>query len=158
MADYTFPAFLNKPLQSTFSRVEGGRFSATDPASGAYIARIDTDDVACVFNVSFTFGRDEALAFRAWQRIDNYAVLNGAQFNIDIYVEGGFVTQVASFTPDGIPQQTSVNAEFYNYSATIIVQRMVEIGVGSEELIIGAVELGGFDLLDEIVNNELPGA
>lgn len=158
MADYTFPPALNRILQQGFSRQEQSRFSSTQPASGAYFSRLDSDDAAVVYNVSFQFSQDEALAFRAWLRLDNFAVLNGAEFNIDIYGEGGTSTQVASFTPDGVPQVTGSNAEHLIYSCRMIVQRMNEIGVGSEELIVGAVNLGGFALLDEIVNNDLPGA
>ena len=154
---YTFPDYLNTPEQNTFRREESARFIANQPAAGQYYAQIVSDDAPAYFNVSFLYDADSALAFRAWLRQDNFAIMNGAEFEIDIYVEGGYTTQTASFTPDGVPQLTGVTGgDFMRYSARILVRQMAERGLGSEDLILGAESLGGSALLDIIVNIDLP--
>jgi hypothetical protein len=125
MPSYTFPAELNKPTQAAFSREESPRFDTSQPASGPYYVRIMQDDSPVFFNVSFLFDQDDALAFRAFVRQDNFALLNGAEFNINIPLESGTVAQVASFTPDGAPQLDGLRVINAPYTCRIMVLRPV---------------------------------
>ena len=154
----TFPPSLRGPVEAGFSRRETERFITTQPASGAYFFEIVSDDAPMYFTLNFVFTREQALVFRAWLRQNNFEILTGAQFEIDLSTEGGITTQVAAFTPGGIPQLSSESGKIVNYTAEIMVQRFNEPSLGSEDLILGASELGGSLLLDVIVQNDLPGA
>lgn len=154
----TFPSFLRGPLQAGFSRSQAARFVASQPAAGSYFEQIETEDVPSFFTVQFLFKRNEALAFQAWMRQNQYEILNGAQFEIDLSIEDGLVTQVASFTPNGIPQYSGENAGLVSYTAEIVVPRLNIPSLGFEGLILGVAELGGSHLLQHIVNYDMPGA
>jgi hypothetical protein len=154
----TFPSFLRGPIQASYSREETSRFGISQPASGPYFNQILSDDAPSYFNLSFVFKRSDAMAFAAWLRLNNREILTGAQFEIDLSIEDGVTTQIASFVPDGIPQYTGEVAQFITYSARIMVRKLSVPSEGLEELVIGAAELGGSELLDIIVQNDLPGA
>jgi hypothetical protein len=154
MSDYTFPALL-KPTEAGFSRSESSRFDTGVAGSGAYASRLLQDDAPTYFNLAFLFDAADSLTFRNWIDVDNYAVLTGATFDIDLPVEGGTVTQEAEFTRDGIPQLTGVRSDNNAYSCRIMVRKLSEVGVGNEALILGASSLGGSLLFDKIVNIDL---
>jgi len=157
MADYTFPTFPGtRPLQAEYSYEHSTRFMTSQPASGPYYSQILQDDAPTYFNLSFVMTLQYAQAFRAWCRQDNYAVLNGAQFNIGLPIEDGIVTQVASFTPDGIPQVTGEVNKLIYYSARVLVRKLNEPTDGSEDLILFMAENSGSDLLQVIVNEDMP--
>ena len=125
MADYTLPDEIRlRVLDSGFSRDMSSRFIISQPAAGPYFAQIVQDDAPVYFNVQWTLGRQHAFNFMLWLRNDNGAVLNGAQFNAQIWTEAGFANQACSFTPDGIPQLTSIRGMTYNYNARIMVRRL----------------------------------
>lgn len=156
MADYTYPTGLRLPLQSNYSREESARFQASSPASGPYFTQIITDDAPVYVNLSWTFTASEALAFRAWLRQDNFAIMNGASFNMPVSIEGGLQVQTCYFTPDGVPQMTSETQTKKMYQAKVMVRKLDEFGEGSEDLIIGAIALGEFELLDQAINKDYP--
>lgn len=153
-----FPSFLRGPIQASYSREETPRFAISQPASGPYFAQILTDDAPTYFNVQFIFKRQYAQAFRAWLRQNEFEILTGSQFEIDLSIEDGVVTQTASFTPDGIPQYTGETAQVVAYSGRIMVRQLYEPSLGSEELLLYIAEAGGSHLLQEIVNIDMPGA
>ena len=151
-----FPSFLRGPVQANYSRNDGARFQASQPASGAYFAQIISDDVPSYFDVQFVFEREFAQAFRAWLRQNSFEILNGAQFTIQLAIEDGVSTQTGSFTPDGIPQYTGENANVITYLARIVVPRLYEPSAGFEDLVFGVASLGGSSLFDIIVNRDIP--
>lgn len=153
---YIFPPVLNTPLQASYSREETITFAASQPASGPYYVQILTDDAPAYFQCEWVFTADAALAFRSFLRQDNGAVFNGAEFDLELPIEGGNAMQTAVFTPDGVPQLIGKERDLLRFSGRIMVRKLNEIGEGSEALIIGAVEAGGFDLLDTIVNEDMP--
>lgn len=150
-----FPSFLRGPVQANYSRNDGARFQASQPASGAYFAQIISDDVPSYFDVQFVFERQFAQAFRAWLRQNSFEILTGAQFEIDLSIEDGLSTQVGSFTPDGIPQCTGENANVITYSARIVVPRLYEPSAGFEDLILGVMNGGGSYQLQYLINEDL---
>lgn len=154
----TFPNYLRGPLQAGFARAQGARFIASQPAAGNYFAQIETEDVPEFFTVQFLFKRNEALVFQAWLRQNEFEILNGAQFEIDFSIEDGLVTQIASFTPNGIPQYAGENAGVVSYTAEIVVPRLNIPSLGFEDLILGVAGSGGSHLLQHIVNYDMPGA
>ena len=81
-----FPSFLRGPVQANYSRNDGARFQASQPASGAYFSQIISDDVPSYFDVQFVFERDFASAFRAWLRQNSFEILTGAQFTIPLAI------------------------------------------------------------------------
>ena len=151
-----FPSFIRGPVEAGFSRQETPRFDTSQPASGAYYAEIVSDDAPMYFSVNFVLTREEALYFRAWLRQNNFEILTGAKFEITLSTEDGLTTQVASFTPNGIPQLSSESGRIVNYTGEILVQRFNEPTAGFEDLILGVASLGGSYLLQEIVNNDMP--
>jgi hypothetical protein len=151
-----FPSFIRGPVEAGYSRDETPRFGTSQPASGAYYSEIVSDDAPMFFSVNFVLTRDEAAGFRAWLRLNNYEILTGGQFKILLSTEDGITEQVASFTPNGIPQLSSESGRVVNYSGEILVQRFNEPSLGSEDLVLGALELGGRSLLDTIVNIDMP--
>jgi len=153
---YVYPTFLPKPLQSGYSRDESSRFQISQPSAGAYFSQIVSDDAPSFFNLRFVMPLAQAQVFRAWLRQDNFAILNGAQFEIDLPTEDGVITQVASFLPDGIPQHTGEAGKVLFYDARVMVRKLNEPSLGGEELILGVAALGGSPLLDVIVNVDLP--
>ena len=150
-----FPSFLRGPVQANYSRNDGARFQASQPASGAYFAQIISDDVPSYFDVQFVFKREFAQAFRAWLRLNSFEILTGAQFEIELSTEDGLSTQVGSFTPDGIPQYTGENASVITYSARIVVPRLYEPSAGFEDLILGVMSGGGSYQLQYLINEDL---
>lgn len=158
MADYTYPTGLRLPLQSGYSREDSARFQASAPASGTYYTQIISDDAPVYVSLSWAFTAAEALSFRAWLRQDNFAILNGASFTMPVSIEGGLNNQTCYFTPDGLPQMTSETQTKKMYQAKIMIRQLDEFGEGSEDLIIGAIGLGDFGLLDIAINNDYPEA
>ena len=149
-----FPEYLNKPLQSGFSRGVSEVFSTSDPASGPAFYVIETEDLPAVYNISFNYSPQEAQAFQAWLRL-NKDVLFGATFLMNVYNEQGYAQQVVRFTQGGTPQLQGVNALQHSYSAQIEV-RKVEQDTQYDELVVSLPELGNADLLQVIVNKTMP--
>lgn len=124
MADYTFPDYI-VIKEDGFSRSEGVRFTASAPASGPYYSQIISDDVPMIFNLELVAKTHaDALNFRQWLIQNNYDIMTGAQFNIRLWTEYGYTTQVASFMPDAMPQLTQTIRNLFFYSARIVVQSM----------------------------------
>lgn len=125
MAQYTMPnSIALKILDSGFSREMSSRFQISQPASGPYFVQILQDDAPVFFNVQWTLTRQQAFEFMLWLRNDTAAVLNGAQFNAQLWTESGFTNQVCSFTPDGLPQLSSIAGNTMSYAARIMVRRL----------------------------------
>jgi hypothetical protein len=123
MAAYDFPAVASI-LESDYSRQEGSRFTSSAPAAGPYYTQIISDDVPTFYPLTIVLKSvADAEAFRDWLNADDYAVLTGALFNVDLWSEFGLLSQEAAFTPDGIPQLTSTVRNIYYYSARIVVSR-----------------------------------
>ena len=124
MADYTFPDYI-VIKEDGFSREEGSRFATSQPAAGPYFAQLITDDVPMYFNLDLLAKTHaDALNFRQWLTQNNYDILSGAQFNIRLWTEYGYTTQVASFMPEATPQLTKTIRNLFFYSARIVVQSM----------------------------------
>lgn len=155
---YIFPTFLRGPLTASLSSVQEAGFIASQPAAGPYFRQIITDDNPVYFNLRFAFEGQKNWAFDAWLRQNNNDIRHGAQFEINIPIEDGLVTQTASFTPDGIPQRTSYEANIIFYQARIMVPRLNIPSAGFEDLILGVVESGGIYQLQYLINNDLPEA
>ena len=150
-----FPSFIRGPVEAGFSRQETPRFDTSQPASGAYFSEIVSDDAPMYFSVNFVLTREEALYFRAWLRQNNFEILNGAQFEIELSTEEGITTQVASFTPSGIPQLSSESGRIVNYTGEILVQRFNEPSAGFEDLILDIGASGGSYQLQYLINEDL---
>ena len=153
---YVFPAYLPRPLQASYTTDESARFQISQPGGGAYFSQIVSDDAPTYFNLRWAFPLAQAQVFRAWLRQDNFAILNGAQFEIDLPTEDGIITQTASFLPDGIPQRSGEQGHVLFYDARVMVRKLNEPSLGGEDLILGVAEMGGSPLLDVIVNVDLP--
>lgn len=153
---YSYPSYLRGPLEASLSTDETARFQSSEPASGPYFAQIISDDSPTYYNLTFVFEYQYHLAFRAWLRQDNFAIMSGAQFEMILSTEDGEVMQVCSFTPDGIPQRTKFEGNNIYYQARIIVRKLNEPTLGQEDLILGLLELGNFATLDIIVNVDMP--
>lgn len=149
-----FPEYLNKPLQSGFSRVNAEGFTTSDPASGPAFYVIETEDLPSRYNISFNYSQKEAQAFQAWLRL-NKDVLFGAQFNMMVYNENGYATQEVRFTEGGTPQLQGVNALTHTYAAQIEVRRET-IDTSNDELLVGLPTMGDTDVLQITVNNKMP--
>lgn len=151
-----FPSFLRGPVEAGYSRRETERFTASQPASGAYYYEIVSDDAPMYFTVNFLFERYQAQAFRAWLRQNNFELLTGGQFEIQLSTEDGITTQIAAFTPTGIPQMTGESGRIISYSGEIMVQRFNEPTLGYEDLVLAAAEMGGNKYLDIAITQEMP--
>lgn len=157
-AAYTLPAILNAQIQQNgYGKRADARFITSQPAAGSYYAQIRSEDVPTYFDLTLQLDANDALVFDVFLRSDNYAVLNGAQFNITLLTEDGMTEQVASFPPDAIPQLVGVNAFTYTYSMRVMVPRLNKPSAGSEDLILFMANNGGASLLQEIVNYDMPG-
>jgi hypothetical protein len=157
MSILQFPPILNKKIkQDGYRREDGSRFAISEPASGPHYAQLLTDDAPSIFTLRMRLNRQYARLFRAWQRSNNYAVLHGQQFQINLMTEDGMLPQVAAFLPDGIPQMTELSGAFFTYSMRIIVRRINEPSEGYEDLVIGMSTMGNTDILQHTVNNEMP--
>lgn len=150
-----FPSFIRGPVEAGFSRQETPRFDTSQPASGAYYAEIVSDDAPMYFSVNFVLTREEALYFRAWLRQNNFEILTGAQFEIELSTEDGITTQIASFTPSGIPQLSSESGRIVNYTGEILVQRFNEPSTEFDDLILGVGASGGSYQLQYLINEDL---
>jgi hypothetical protein len=150
-----FPSFIRGPVEAGFSRQETPRFDTSQPASGAYFTEIVSDDAPMYFSVNFVFTREEALYFRAWLRQNSFEILTGAQFEITLSTEDGLTTQIASFTPSGIPQLSSESGKIVNYTGEILVQRFNDPTAGFEDLILGVGASGGSYQLQYLINEDL---
>lgn len=149
-----FPEYLNKPLQSGFSRVNAEGFATSDPASGPAFYVIETEDLPSRYNISFTFTKQEAESFQAWLRL-NREVLFGDVFTMNVYNEQGYAPQEVRFVEGGTPQLTSVTALNHNYSAQIEVRKVVQ-DTQYDELVVNLPSMGDSDLLQVIVNKTMP--
>ena len=138
-----FPSFIRGPVEAGFSRQETPRFDTSQPASGAYFSEIVSDDAPMYFSVNFVLTREEALYFRAWLRQNNFEILTGAQFEIELSTEDGLTTQIASFTPSGIPQLSSESGRIVYYTGEILVQKFNEPSAQFDDLILGIGASGG---------------
>lgn len=154
MADIDFPEYLNKVQQSSFSRTRSEGFVTSDPASGPAFYVIETEDLPRTFNVSFLFQPNEARAFQAWLRL-NKDVLFGAEFNMMVYNENGYAMQEVRFTQGGTPQLQSVNALTHSYTAQIEVRNEI-VDTTFDSLIVELLSMGSSDLLQIIVNKDMP--
>jgi len=150
-----FPSFIRGPVEAGFSRQETPRFDTSQPASGAYFSEIVSDDAPMYFSVNFVLTREEALYFRAWLRRNNFEILTGAQFEIELSTEEGITTQIASFTPSGIPQLSSESGRIVNYTGEILVQKFNEPSAQFDDLILGIGASGGSYQLQYLINEDL---
>lgn len=148
----SFPSFLRGPLQAGYSRSQGASFITSQPAAGPYFAQIETEDVPAFFSVSFIFNRVHAQAFAAWLRLNNNEIKNGAQFEIALSIEDGVVTQVASFTRDGVPQYSGENAKTVTYTAEIMVRKLLYPSEGCESLVLCMPDCMSREALDGAIN------
>lgn len=153
---YVYPSYLPKPLQSAYTSDESSRFITSQPSAGPYFYQIVSDDAPTVFNLRWAIPLNQAQVFRSWLNQNNFDILNGAQFEIDLPTENGIVTQVASFVPGEIPQRAGESGKVLFYSAQILVRKVIDPTEGFEDLILGVAEMGGSALLDVIVNVDLP--
>lgn len=125
MADYTFPSYL-VVRESRYSRSEGQRFIASQPSAGPYFVQIVSDDVPVYFDFEIVAkNQADALAFRSWLISDNFAVLSGATFTMQLWTEYGLTVQTASFADGGTPQLVSTIGNIFIYSCRISLNREV---------------------------------
>lgn len=152
-----FPSLLNEEItQQGYSREDGARFLVSEPASGPHYAQLLTDDVPSIFSLQMVINSQHAMLFRAWQRSNNYAVLHGEQFLINLRTEDGMLPQVASFVPNGIPQVQNISGDMITYSMEVLVRKLNENSPDFESFYWRINELGDSNLLQTITNDYLP--
>lgn len=152
-----FPAVLNEQItQQGYGREDGTRFNISEPASGPHYAQLLTDDSPTTFTLQMILNGQHARLFRAWQRSNNYAVLHGQQFLINLRTEDGMLQQTASFLPGGIPQVQQIVGDETTYTMRILVRRIVETSPDFESFYWRIDELGDPNLLQTIVNDNMP--
>lgn len=157
MSMIQFPPLLNKKIkQDGYGRDDTARFAISEPASGPHYAQILSDDAPSVFTLQMVLSRQHAQLFRAWQRVDNYSVLHGAQFTILLMTEDGMLPQTACFLPKGIPQMTGFRGGKFTYSMNVLVRKINEPSEDYADLLIGIAGMGSSSELQHIVNNEIP--
>ena len=74
---------------------------------------------------------------------------------MNVYNEQGYATQEVRFTQGGTPQLDSVNAIQHNYTAQIEVRNVVQDSE-YDELVVNLPTMGDTDLLQVIVNKDMP--
>lgn len=151
-----FPSVLNDQItQQGYNREDGARFMVSEPASGPHYAQLLTDDVPSRFKLQLILNGQHAALFRAWQRSNNYSVLHGEQFIINLRTEDGMLPQVACFLPNGIPQLDQIVGNTFTYRMEVLVRRLNETLTEYESFYWRLNELGSPELLQTIVNEQI---
>lgn len=152
-----FPSVLNDQItQQGYNREDGARFMVSEPASGPHYAQLLTDDVPSRFKLQMVLNAHHSRFFRAWQSNNNFAVLHGEQFLINLRTEDGMLQQVASFLPNGIPQVQNISGDMITYSMEVLVRRLNESSPEVDSFYWRIDELGDSGLLQNIINIYLP--
>lgn len=121
MAIPSWPKGLRSCLTSSKQRKKVQGFVTSDVQAGPPFTQLLTEDAPTIYDLSFSFNRSEARAFRAWQTINNFANVGG-WFYLPIQIEEGLTTQEVMLLPDGF-QCTGQNNNVFNYSASVIVRK-----------------------------------
>lgn len=159
----TWPKHLRSCITSSKQRNKTAGFITSDVQSGPPFTQLITEDTPTIYDVSFTFNRNEARAFRAWQTINNFANAGG-WFYLPIQIEEGLTTQEVMLLPPGF-QCTNQNNNIFSYSASVIVRQEVATDDEFPESILAMfennpcsdIEKAG-NLFDIAINLSLPGA
>ena len=136
-SQYQYPDSLRLPLMNDYSKQDASGFSINGLTAGDYAARIDTDDIYTVYNLSFVFKPEQAAIFRAWLAQDEFNMLKGAAFNIPLQTEYGVIIQVVRFTENGKPQLTGKVRGLLTYSAQVIARTQMDNVDGLDDAVFG---------------------
>ena len=123
MTTATWPKNLRSCITSSKQRRRTPGFETSDVQAGPPFTQLITEDTPTIYDVSFTFNRSEARAFRTWQTINNFINVGG-WFYLPIQIEEGLTTQEAMLLPPGF-QCTGQNNNVFSYSASVIVRQEV---------------------------------
>lgn len=125
-SQYQYPDSLRLPLMNSYSKQDASGFSINGLTSGSYAARIDTDDIYTVYDLSFVLTLEQAAIFRAWLAQDEFNMLKGAAFNIPLQTEYGVILQVVRFVDGNYPQLTGKVRNLLTYSAKVIARTQMD--------------------------------
>ena len=78
----------SRVIRLLFSVIQARRFTS-----------INADDAPMSFGLTWRFTRNQIEQFRDWLEADNFAVLNGEQFDINLPTDTGIILQSVSFSP-----------------------------------------------------------
>lgn len=121
-----YPAGLPRPIDAGFTRAESSYISTVQRHSGTPFYNINADDAPMTFGLTWRFTRNQMEAFRDWLEADNFAALNGEQFDINLPTDTGIILQSVSFAPDGAPKIDAITGWVYTVSATVIARSYAE--------------------------------
>jgi hypothetical protein len=121
MTSPVWPKHLRSCVTSSKQRNRVAGFETSEVQAGPAFTRLVTEDTPTIYDVSFTFNRDEARAFRSWQVINNFANVGG-WFYLPIQIEEGLTTQYVMLLPPGF-QCTGQNNNVFNYSASVVARK-----------------------------------
>jgi len=102
-------------------RVQG--FITSDVQAGPPFTQLITEDTPTIYDLSFTFNRSEARAFRVWQYKYNFANAGG-WFTMPLQIEEGLTTQEVMLLPPGF-QMTGQSNNTFSYSCTVLIREEV---------------------------------
>ena len=114
----TWPKNLRSCVTSSKRRNKTPGFITSDVQAGPPFTQLVTEDTPTIYDVSFTFNRSEARAFKAWQAINNFANAGG-WFYLPIQIEEGLTTQEVMLLPPGF-QFTGQQNNIFKYTANVM--------------------------------------
>lgn len=163
MAYPTWPKGLRGCLTSSKQRQRVQGFVTSEVQAGPAFTQLVTEDTPTIYDLSFTFNRSEARAFRAWQFKNNFANVGG-WFTMPIQIEEGLTNQDVMLIGSGF-QMTGQNNNIFSYSCTVLLRQEVSEDEKFPDAIIAMFENNPCDsidnagnLLDIAINLSLPGA
>lgn len=119
----SWPAGLKSCITSSKSRNSVPGFITSEVQAGPAFTELVTDDTPVIYDLKFSFNRDNARAFRAWQ-VENDFNTYGGWFTIPIQIEEGVTTQTVMLLPPGFQMDGQANNVF-SYSASVLVREEV---------------------------------
>lgn len=159
MTTPTWPKYLPY-ANATRTETQGWVTTAVNAGPGYY--ELVTDDVGSTYDVTWKFSRDQARAFREWQKINRFQIIGG-YFYLPIKLEEGITTQLVRIIDDGI-QPSGSDGMVYTYKATVFCREENASDDDFPEAILamfenncGQVSKGG-NLLDIAINISWPEA
>lgn len=156
MAIAKYPEFLRLPLLNGNDRAQEARFTMSEPRSGPPYIRKLPDNQPIIYTFNFTFVGDERVIFYTW--FDETLEKGVKPFLMPINTEFGLIDCECRFMPDNLLNNTQLTYKVFTYSAQVLVRRL-----NYEEFTPpGIPEYPDYylnrNLLDVIINLELPEA
>lgn len=154
-----YPFTIPSLLRAGKSRSQPAMFSQADPRRGPGYKQAVGTDVPVMWNVTFLFDPDEAIAFQLWgtQKLNNWQ----DEFTMPIRTEfGGDIEHVCSFLPDSL-LPANEEGPLFRYTATIMARAQIipDAFKDAADLIIGLPKWRSYaEYLDVAVNDAMPEA